>query len=53
MFSEKDEVLIIVPRHPERFYKVLREVEIGGCIADTKTNFLRQESTYQRDVLAF
>ena len=48
MFSEKDEVLIIVPRHPERFYKVLREVEIAGCIADTKTNFLRQESIYSK-----
>ena len=48
MFSEKDEVLIIVPRHPERFYKVLREVEIIGCIADTKTNFLRQESIYPK-----
>ena len=48
-FSEKDEVLIIVPRHPERFYKVLREVEITGCIADTKTNFLRQESIYPKE----
>ena len=45
-FSDKDEVLIIVPRHPERFYKVLREVEIIGCNADTKTNFLKQESIY-------
>ena len=48
IFSEKDEVLIIVPRHPERFYKVLREVEITGCIADTKTNFLKQESIYPK-----
>ena len=47
-FSEKDEVLIIVPRHPERFYKVLREVELGGCTADTKTNFLRQKNTYSK-----
>ena len=46
VFSEKDEVLIIVPRHPERFCKVLREVEIAGCSADTKTNFLRQDSIY-------
>ena len=46
VFSEKDEVLIIVPRHPERFYKVLREVEIAECTADTKTNFLRQGSIY-------
>ncbi|MAF81991.1 MAG: hypothetical protein CMK52_03695 [Proteobacteria bacterium] len=49
MCSEKDEVLIIVPRHPERFYKVLREVEITGCIADTKTNFLRKESIYTKE----
>ena len=49
MFSRKDEVLIIVPRHPERFYKVLREVEVGGCTADTKTNFLRQENTYSKE----
>ena len=48
IFSEKDEVLIIVPRHPERFYKVLREVEITGCTTDTKTNFLKQESIYPR-----
>ena len=48
IFSEKDEVLIIVPRHPERFYKVLREVEITGCITDTKTNFLKQESMYPK-----
>ena len=48
IFSEKDEVLIIVPRHPERFYKVLREVEITGCITDTKTNFLKQESIYPK-----
>ena len=47
-FSEKDEVLIIVPRHPERFYKVLREVEITGCITDTKTNFLKQEGIYPK-----
>ena len=47
-FSERDEVLIIVPRHPERFYKVLREVEITGCITDTKTNFLKQESMYPK-----
>ena len=49
MFSGKDDVLIIVPRHPERFYKVLREVEITGCIADTKTNFLRNESSYSKE----
>ena len=48
MFSGKDEVLIIVPRHPERFYKVLRQVEINGCIADTKTNFLGNESGYSK-----
>ena len=48
IFSEKDEVLIIVPRHPERFYKVLREVEITGCTTDTKTNFLKQESMYPK-----
>ena len=48
MLSQKDEVLIIVPRHPERFYKVLREVEGGGCTADTKTNFLRQENNYSK-----
>ena len=49
MFSGKDEVLIIVPRHPERFYKVLRQVEINGCIADTKTNFLKNESSYPKE----
>ena len=48
IFSEKDEVLIIVPRHPERFYKVLREVEITGCITDTKTNFLKKKSIYPK-----
>ena len=47
-FSGKDEILIIVPRHPERFYKVLREVKISGCSADTKTNFLRNESSYSK-----
>ena len=49
MIAKKDEVLIIVPRHPERFYKVLREVEIAGCIADTKTNFLRKKSVYPKE----
>ncbi|MDA9689074.1 hypothetical protein N9V13_01475 [Betaproteobacteria bacterium] len=49
MFSEKDQVLIIVPRHPERFYKVLNEVKIAGCIADTKTNFLRKESVHLKE----
>ena len=48
IFSEKDEVLIIVPRHPERFCKVLREVEITGCIAETKTNFLKKKSMYSK-----
>ena len=48
ILSEKNEVLIIVPRHPERFYKVLREVELVGCNADTKTNFFKRESIYPK-----
>ena len=45
---QEDEVLIIVPRHPERFYKVLREVEVSGSTADTKTNFLSDSNIYAK-----
>tara|TARA_B100000575_G_scaffold281848_1_gene272875 strand:+ start:3556 stop:4863 length:1308 start_codon:yes stop_codon:yes gene_type:complete len=40
---EMDEILILVPRHPERFKKALKEAQLAGFSVDTRTKFLRTE----------
>ena len=47
-YSERNELLILLPRHPERFETVLKQAQLTKCSVDTKTNFLRTENRSQK-----